>query len=130
MRSLIELDQLCGVFTVPPTLSTPNASDLEVDFAGQEPRVRKAAARRARPEGALPTSVELGRVDPSLNRSMSSCFSLRLRGICWRNRATTGRLEGRCSRRPANGEWRSGYVWWGNREKLSIVERRGDYVLD
>ena len=43
MRSLIELGQLCGVFAVPPTLSTPNASDLEVDFAGQEPRVRKAA---------------------------------------------------------------------------------------
>ena len=42
MRSLVELDQLCGVFAVPPT--TPNASDLEVDFAGQEPRVRKAAS--------------------------------------------------------------------------------------
>lgn len=44
MRSLIELDQLCGVFAVPPTLSTPNASDLEADFAGQEPRLCKAAS--------------------------------------------------------------------------------------
>jgi hypothetical protein len=42
MRSLIELDQICGVFALPPTPSTPNASDPGVDFAVDLGEVERA----------------------------------------------------------------------------------------
>ena len=71
MRSLIELDQLCGVFAVPPTLSTPNAFDLEVDFAGKEPRVRKVANSASTSEGLCRLQLSSAVSNPSLNRTMT-----------------------------------------------------------